>query len=86
MLKRFFVVILATFTMLNLHAQTPVKGKVVDGTGEPLIGVSVFIKGSTVGTLTDVNGDFTFTIPASVTAGVLVSSFIGFSDNNERRS
>jgi TonB-linked SusC/RagA family outer membrane protein len=78
MLKRLFVFVLATFTMINVYAQTPIKGKVIDGVGDPLIGVSVFIKGSSVGTLTDVNGEFAFTIPASITTGVLVTSFIGF--------
>ena len=35
-----------------------VKGVVKDATGEPLIGVSVVVKGTTNGAVTDVNGNF----------------------------
>ena len=34
-------------------------GKIVDETGEPLIGVSVLVKGTNIGAITDVNGDYT---------------------------
>ena len=44
--------------------QVTVTGKVTDAaTGEALIGVTVLIKGTTVGTLTDINGNFS--IPVS---------------------
>lgn len=36
-------------------------GKIVDETGEPLIGVSVLVKGTNNGAITDVNGDYTIT-------------------------
>ena len=40
-------------------------GKVTDAaTGEALIGVTVLVKGTTVGTLTDVNGNFSIPVPA----------------------
>ena len=34
-----------------------VTGKIIDDTGEPLIGVSVLVKGTTVGTITDFDGN-----------------------------
>lgn len=53
-----------------------VKGKVTDNaTGEALPGVSVKVKGSTTGTVTDLNGNFTIEAPAGST---LVFSYIGY--------
>lgn len=52
-----------------------VKGQVVDGSGEPIIGASVLVKGTTNGTITDVNGDFTLN---NVSKGTLVISYIGY--------
>ena len=44
---------------LSLMAQvSEINGVVKDGAGEPLIGVSVIVKGSKVGTATDVDGHF----------------------------
>ena len=57
-------------------AQNDVTGIVKDGTGEPLIGVSVMIKGSTTGTVTDFDGNFTMkSVPSSAQ---LQFSYIGF--------
>jgi len=58
-------------------ASKTVSGIVVDGKGEPLIGVSVLIKGTNVGTITDVNGKFS--VPAgAVQDPVLLFSYIGY--------
>jgi TonB-linked SusC/RagA family outer membrane protein len=51
-------------------------GTVLDESGEPVIGASVIAKGTTVGTATDVDGKFSFSIPES--AGTLVVSYIGY--------
>ncbi len=42
----------------ELQQQKEVRGKVVDERGEPMIGVTVKLKGSSAGTVTDLNGDF----------------------------
>ncbi|MES3017697.1 MAG: SusC/RagA family TonB-linked outer membrane protein [Bacteroidota bacterium] len=52
-----------------------VRGKVIDGAGEPLIGVSVRVKGSQVGASTDVQGNFTLDAPANAT---LVFTYVGY--------
>lgn len=53
------------------------QGKVTDGeTGEPLPGAAVKVKGSAIGTITDVDGNFTLTVPDD--AQTLVVSYIGF--------
>ncbi|MCF0052489.1 TonB-dependent receptor [Dyadobacter sp. LJ53] len=54
----------------------PLKGKVVDEKGVALAGVSILLQGTTRGTLTDADGEFTF--ETSETVGTLVFSFVGF--------
>ena len=55
-LKIFMFSICALFACaISSHAQSLVKGTVTDGIGEPLPGVSVVVKGTTNGTITDVN-------------------------------
>lgn len=53
-----------------------VKGTIKDATGEPLSGVSVVVKGTTTGTISDLDGAYTITVPNS--NSTLVFSFIGF--------
>ncbi len=65
------------FCMLSLNAmaQNKVTGKVTDGNGEILIGVAVSVKGTTIGTTTDVNGNFSINTEPNAT---LVFTYIGF--------
>jgi hypothetical protein len=53
-----------------------VTGNVIDETGDPLIGVSVIVKGTTTGSLTGIDGSFSVTVSNS--EAVLLFSFIGF--------
>ena len=55
-------------------AQTQVRGVVVDETGEPVIGATILIKGTTQGTVTDYDGKFALSVPANST---LVFSYVG---------
>jgi TonB-linked SusC/RagA family outer membrane protein len=55
--------------------QRKITGKVTDKAGQPLIGVGVIVKGTTVGALTDIDGNYTLTLPEGATA--LTFSFIG---------
>jgi len=60
-----------------------VSGTVTDEFGEPLIGASVFVEGnSTVGTITDLDGNYTLTVPEGSTA--LIFSYIGMKDQIEQ--
>jgi TonB-dependent starch-binding outer membrane protein SusC len=57
--------------------QVTVKGIVTDkNTGEALPGVNVVVRGTTIGTVTDVAGSYTLVVPT--TSGTLVFSFIGY--------
>ena len=69
----FFVLFLLSSTLA--FAQNRVTGVVTDKTGEPMIGVNVLEKGTTNGTVTDIDGKFTVDMPQGKT---LVFSFIGF--------
>lgn len=53
-----------------------VKGKVLDGNSEPLPGANVIVKGTTIGTTTDFDGNYSITIPE--TSSQLEFTFIGF--------
>lgn len=57
-------------------AQNQVTGHVADATGEPIIGANVTVKGTTVGTITDIDGNFTLEVGS--TDGTLVVSLIGY--------
>lgn len=52
-----------------------IKGVVTDENGEPLIGVSVLVKGTTTGTITDMDGIYSLEVPED---GVLEFSYIGY--------
>jgi len=65
------------FSVSAWAQERTVSGKVTSETdGSELPGVSILIKGTTTGTVTDVNGDYRLTVPA--TGGTLTFSFIGF--------
>ncbi|HEV2480561.1 MAG TPA: SusC/RagA family TonB-linked outer membrane protein [Puia sp.] len=54
----------------------PVSGVVKNAEGEPLSGVSVTLKGTRIGTSTNVRGEFTLTLPTET--GVLIFSYVGY--------
>lgn len=66
------VVVSSTVAM----AQSKVQGKVVDATGEPIIGASVKVKGTATGTVTDLDGNFTLNNVADNSK--LEISYVGF--------
>ncbi|PSR53763.1 TonB-dependent receptor [Adhaeribacter arboris] len=61
--------------ILNL-IDKPVTGKVISAAGEALPGVTVLLKGTTIGTTTNSEGGFELTVPDN--GGTLVVSFIGY--------
>ena len=75
--RKLCMVIFMCMLCLTAFAQgKKVSGIVKDGTGEPLIGVNVLVKGTTNGTITSFDGDYTLqNVKAS---DVLVVSYIGY--------
>ncbi|KAA5243921.1 TonB-dependent receptor plug domain-containing protein, partial [Bacteroides finegoldii] len=60
-----------------MQTQKKVKGQVIDATGEPLIGVNISVIGGTEGTITDIDGNYTVSVP---TGAKLKFSYIGYKD------
>ena len=78
MKKRIVLFMTCLFVMIGLAtAQTRVQGTVTSAEdGEPIVGATVLVKGTTVGTVTDIDGKFVLTgIPSS--AKTLVISYVG---------
>ena len=70
---------LSVFCLVSF-AQSSVTGIVKDKTGEPIVGASILIKGTSTGTVTDINGNFT--IQKANPSDVLVISSIGYANQN----
>ena len=69
--------LVGAFCSLNAQAQKiQVKGNLVDGTGEPLIGATVKVKGNpSVGAVTDLDGNFSISVPSE--NSTLVFTYVG---------
>lgn len=75
---RKLILFLALSVCVLLSAQErEIKGRIMDGTaaGEPMIGATVVVKGTSNGTVTDLDGNFTLTVPENA---VIVVSSIGY--------
>ncbi len=75
--KSLFVLLFFLLCAFTAVAQKTVKGTVSDVAGEPLIGVNVVVKGTTTGTITDVDGNYSLEVPGN--NAVLLFSYIGYS-------
>lgn len=71
----FLIVVLVAFNSIAYAQQKTVSGTVTDDTGLPLPGVSIVVKGTTNGTITNVDGNYTLSnVPENA---VLLFSFVG---------
>lgn len=78
-LLRIVCCLLLTSAALSLQAQTrnQVSGRVTDAAGEPLVGATVVVVGTTTGTTTDIDGNYAINAPAG---GQLKFSYIGYAE------
>ena len=75
-LRRLMFLLLLFVCSTGAFAQSKVTGTVVDATGEPVIGASVMVKGTSTGAVTDINGNFTINqVPSN---GSIVVSYVGY--------
>ena len=74
-LKKLFLSLLALLTCTIMYAQSEISGTVVDPAGETVIGATVMEKGTSNGTVTDFDGNFTIKVKDGA---ILVISYIGF--------
>ena len=74
--KLFLTFLMAMCCAAMIHAQTTATGVVVDAaTGEPIIGASVLEEGTTNGTITDFDGNFSITVGKDA---MVVISYVGY--------
>lgn len=69
MRAKLFMLLMFFFVSLCVGAQTTIKGTVLDGAqnNEPLIGAAIQVPGTGNGTVTDLDGHFSFVLPAGKT-------------------
>lgn len=67
--------VLILLPRLAFSQELTVKGTVLDETGETMIGVSILVKGTTTGTITDYDGNYSIDVSSNQT---LVFSFVGY--------
>lgn len=66
---------------MTISAQEIIKGKVTDNRKEPLAGVTILVKSSTTGTTTDMDGNYSLTVPDG---SMLQFSYIGYQSQEIR--
>src|ERR1700754_621310 len=77
-LRSILYILLMAVTSVDLYAQNPgakITGIVKDSKGLPLPGVSVKLKGTQTGTVTDINGKYSMSVPGA--KSVIVFSYLG---------
>lgn len=74
--KGVFLPFLLLLSAISWAQNKTITGKIVDETNAPVVGASVTVKNSTVGTTTNENGAFTLSVPES--AQTLLVSFVGY--------
>ena len=77
---RLLMMLAVVFFALDVSAQATISGHVKDETGEGVIGASVMVKGTSNGTVTDFDGNFSLQCQPGAT---LVFSYIGYSPQEQ---
>lgn len=76
-MKRFYL--LLTMFLLSISfivAQKNITGKIVDENGAPVIGANILVKGTTTGTISDYEGNYSLSVPNE--QSILVFSYLGY--------
>jgi outer membrane receptor protein involved in Fe transport len=79
---RTFIKIFILLFCVSTYAQTTVKGNVTDDSGQPLPGANVIVVGTTTGTVTDFDGNFTLTVNQDPPFSIQISS-VGFESSTQ---
>ena len=81
MVKLKFSLILLFFPLIIFSQKNIIKGKISDKSGEPLLGVSISLKNTQIGTTSDLDGNYSINTK-QITEGVLVFNYLGFAIKN----
>lgn len=68
-----------TITNQPPQNETSLKGQIIDEEGNPVIGANILVVGTNIGTVTDIDGNYSITIPKNSTMRV---SYIGYIEQN----
>lgn len=79
-MKQLFIFINAIFCFTSTFSQIKMEGYVTNKDKEVLFGASVYVDGTTIGTVTDEKGFFSLIVPSSINS-VLVISYFGYTNN-----
>lgn len=79
-IRMLLVVLWLSISAMGYAQDTTISGTVTDNLGQPLAGANVLVKGSTTGTQTDFDGNYTIDAPSDAT---LVFSYLGFTTLEE---
>ncbi|WP_139957168.1 TonB-dependent receptor [Flavicella sediminum] len=81
-MKKIIFTFICTFLYFNSNAQTEIRGTVKDDSNMPIPQANIFINGSTSGTTTDFDGNFSFTTNLEGTQ-TLQTSYVGYETKNQ---
>ena len=65
-----------------VFAQSTIEGTVSDESGNPLVGANVIVEGTSLGSATGVDGDYTINVPAGNFRVTVTASYIGYKSNS----
>lgn len=74
--KLFLTMAMLAFSATLIAQNVGISGKVTDTSDLPVVGASILIKGTTTGTFTDIDGNFSLNIPAAATLEVSAIGYI----------
>jgi len=77
---KFAITLVLAVLCTGLAAQYTVSGVVNDENGDPLIGVNVLVEGTSLGTVTDLDGSYTIDVASD--PGILVFSYLGYASQS----
>jgi len=75
----FLILLITVSPFFEAHAQnagTAISGTVIDESGDPILGVNIIVEGTSVGTTSDFDGNYTIKLPENGT--ILKFSYIGY--------
>ena len=77
-MSKFFLLAIVLLMSSSLFAQSLLKGKVTDQSGQPLVGATVLIHQNQSGTITQADGSYQITLPSNLKSLSVEFSFTGF--------
>jgi len=77
-MKKLIVVLCTILTAITVHAQHTITGTVTDQESTPLIGANVVIKGTSIGEITDLDGNYSLEVPDEY--NTLIFTYIGYTN------